>query len=118
MQQDSAARVAKVRADRESEYAANKPKIIAEVEHQLANNQPREALSTINKFMTVTKDPDLGRLQQRTSIQVMRRDLEENEAGLPPERLKTIYTTRKAEAFSRLDSKIQPAMSMCKHATR
>lgn len=93
VQQDSAARIAKVKADRESEYTANKTKIIAEVEHQLANNQPREALSTINKFMSVTKDPDLGRLQQRASIQVMRRDLEENEAALPPERLKTIYTT-------------------------
>jgi hypothetical protein len=93
LQQDSAARIAKQKSDRESEYAANKVKIIAEVEHQLASNQPREALATINKFMTVTKDPDLGRLQHRASVQVMRLDLDENESGLPPERLKAIYTT-------------------------
>lgn len=93
MQQDSAARIAKQNSDRTAEYAENKTKIIAEVEQQLANNQPREALATISKFMTVTKDPDLGRLQHRASVRVMRLDLEQNEAGLPPERLKAIYTT-------------------------
>lgn len=93
MQQNSAARIAKQKSDRAAEYAANKTKIIAEVEYQLANSQPREAFATISKFMTVTKDPDLGRLQHRASVQVMRLDLEENEAGLPPERLKAIYST-------------------------
>ncbi len=93
MQQDSAARIAKQKSDRAAEYVANKTKIIAEVEQQLANNQPREALATISKFMTVTKDPDLGRLQHRASVQVMRLDLEQHEAGLPPERLKAIYST-------------------------
>ncbi|MBV7541974.1 hypothetical protein [Acidovorax sp. sic0104] len=93
LQQESAAKRAKQKTDREAEYAANKTKIIAEVEQQLASNQPREALATITRFMTVTKDPDLGRLQHRASVQVMRLDLEQNEAGLPPERLKAIYTT-------------------------
>ena len=41
----------------------------------------------------MTRDPDLGRLQHRASVQVMRLDLEQNEAGLPPERLKAIYST-------------------------
>lgn len=90
---DSAARIAKVRADREAEFSANKAKILAEVEQQIAGNQAREGLATINKFMSVTKDPDLGRLQRRAEVKVMRLDLEQNEAGLPPERLQAIYTT-------------------------
>lgn len=90
---DSAARIAKVRADREAEFSANKAKIIAEVEQQIAGNQAREGLATINKFMSVTKDPDLGRLQRRAEVKVMRLDLEQNEKGLPPERLQAIYTT-------------------------
>jgi hypothetical protein len=90
---DSAARIAKVRADREAEFANNKAKIIAEVEQQIAGNQAREGLATINKFMSVTKDPDLGRLQRRAEVKVMRLDLEQNEKGLPPEQLQAIYTT-------------------------
>jgi hypothetical protein len=90
MQQDSAARIAKLKADREAEYASNKAKIIAEVEQQLASNQPREALATISKFMTVTKDPDLGRLQPRAELQVMKLDLLK-EDSLTWERRAQIY---------------------------
>ncbi|MBS0467951.1 MAG: hypothetical protein JSS31_12475 [Proteobacteria bacterium] len=90
MQRESATRIAKLKADREAEYTKNKAAIIAEVEQQLANNQPREALATINKYMMVTKDPNLGRHLHRANIQTMRLDLA-NEANLSPERRADIY---------------------------
>lgn len=96
---ESATRVAKLKKEREAEYAANKLGIISEVERQLANNQPREAAATIAKFMSVTKDPDLGRLQHRAEVQVMRLDMQ-NEANLPLERRRQIYATLAQEEFS------------------
>lgn len=96
---ESATRVAKLKKEREAEYAANKLGIISEVERQLANNQPRQAAATIAKFMTVTKDPDLGRLQHRAEVQVMRLDMQ-NEANLPLERRRQIYATLAQEEFS------------------
>lgn len=98
-QQDSIARVAKAKAEREAEYAKNKANVIAQVEQHLANNQPREALATINKFMTVTKDPDLGRLQPRAEVQVMKLDLQ-SENTLSLERREQIYTTLMREDFA------------------
>lgn len=98
-EKDSAARVAARKKERETEYATNKAKIISEVEEQLANNRPREAAATIAKFMTVTKDPDLGRLQHRANVQVMRLDLQ-NEANLSLERRQQIYATLAKEELA------------------
>lgn len=92
LQQEASARVAAVKKQREEEYAANKAKIIAEVEAQLASGQSREALATITKFMGVTRDPDLGRLQSRAEVQVLKLDLQ-NEKALSDERLAQIYRT-------------------------
>lgn len=91
-QQEAAARTAAVKKAREDEYAANKTKIIAEVERQLAAGQAREAHATITKFMGVTRDPDLGRLQSRAEVQVMKLELE-NANTLSNDRLVHIYRT-------------------------
>jgi len=91
-EQDSATRIAKLKEERAADYTANKTKILAEIESQLASNQSREAAATISKFMTVTKDPDLGRLQYRAELQVMRLDLQD-EAKLSLERRQQIYST-------------------------
>ena len=96
-EQESAARIATLRAERAAEFSQNKLKILVEIERQLADNQFREAATTINKFMLVTKDPDVGRLQYRADLQVMRLDLKENEAGLSLERRSAIYTAMMAE---------------------
>ena len=95
----AAVRVAKLKNDRTAEYAANKPKIIAAVEGQLADNRPREAAATIAKFMAVTKDPDLGRLQHRAEVQVMKLDLQD-EAKLPVERRQQIYAVLAREDYA------------------
>ena len=119
MQQESAARITKVKAEREAEYAKNKAQIITRIEQQLANNQPREALGTINKFMLVTKDPDLGRHQYRAELQVMRLDLR-NEANLSLERRSEIYTTlireepANSEVYQRKLKEIEPQIAAVK----
>ncbi|MDZ7866775.1 hypothetical protein [Acidovorax sp.] len=101
-QQEASARIAAVKKEREAEYAANKSKIIAEVERQLAAGQAREAHATITKFMGVTRDPDLGRLQSRAEVQVMKLELE-NANTLSNDRLVQIYRTLiKEEPGSRL----------------
>lgn len=90
-QQESKSRIAKVQADRAAEYTRDKPQILAQVEASLAANQPKEALAAANNF-TVSKDPDLARLQSRAVLGVMKLELQ-NEASVPLARRKEIYTT-------------------------
>lgn len=80
-QQESNARIEKVRADRAAEYNRDKLQILAKVEAFLAANQPKEALAAANKYFAVNKDPDLARLQSRASLCVMKLELQ-NEAAV------------------------------------
>jgi hypothetical protein len=91
-QQESAARIAKAQADHAGEYARDKPQILAQVEALLAANRPQDALAAANRYFTVTKDPDLARLQSRAATGVLKLELQ-NEAALSLARRKDIYTT-------------------------
>jgi hypothetical protein len=88
---DSAVRIAKVKKDREAEYARDKATIIGQVEALLETRQPREALALANKFLAVNKDPDLGRLQYRAELMVMKLELQDEKA-VPLERRAQIYS--------------------------
>lgn len=88
--QETALNTAKVKLDIETEYQTKKTAILSEIEQQLSGNQPQQALTTIDKFMAGTSDPDLGRLRARAELQVLKSELQD-ESKVSLDRRNQIY---------------------------
>ncbi|WP_342133524.1 hypothetical protein [Hydrogenophaga sp. OTU3427] len=96
LEQELAARVAKVKKDRLDEYNNKKPEILAKLESLISSGKGRDALTLANGYLTVTKDPDLARVQYRADLASMREELKD-EKSVPLERLVKIYETLQTE---------------------
>lgn len=90
--QEFTARLEQSKRERVAEFTKDKEKILAQIEVHLRANQAKEASALANKYFSVNKDPDLGRLQYRAELLLMKAELQ-NEKDLPLERRSQIYAT-------------------------
>lgn len=89
---ESADRIAKARQDRLDDYNKNKASILQKIETALTADRPSEALDLANQYLTVTKDPDLARLQYRADVAVMKTEARDD-SKVQLERRVKIYET-------------------------
>lgn len=97
LQKESAERVAKVKQDRLDDYNKNKQSILSEISRLTDAGQLQEAVQLAAKYLTVTKDPDLGRLQYRADLALMRQEAAKPKELTLARRLQVFETLSKEE---------------------
>lgn len=91
LEQESANRIAKAKADNKAEFDANKSSILADITSKIRAGQLPEAQAITSKFLAATSDPDLARLKHQIDLEQTRARL----SGLDKEPLETqvnVYT--------------------------
>lgn len=109
LQQAAAERAVVAKRGLSEEYARDKVHILSQLESLLASNRPTEASALANKYIAISKDPDLARLKSRTDMAVMKLELD-NEAVVPLARKAQIYKTLMQEepgSFARYQGKLK-----------